>query len=131
MSIQVFDKPMCCSTGICGPQVDQTLVRFATDLDWLSRQGVTVERFNLSQQPPNSLSTRMFAPLCKPRGWTPCQSSESMDTSFAKERIPVGNCWPRGTSRRSGSTADPHQPRLPAWQWLLLIWGYFVFATGW
>ena len=51
MNIQVFDKPMCCSTGVCGPQVDQALVRFATDLDWLSRQGVTVERFNLSQQP--------------------------------------------------------------------------------
>jgi hypothetical protein len=51
MTVQVFDKPMCCSTGICGPQVDQTLVRFAGDLDWLRRQGVRVERFNLSQQP--------------------------------------------------------------------------------
>jgi hypothetical protein len=51
MNVQVFDKPMCCSTGICGPQVDQTLVRFAADLDWLRRQGVIVERFNLSQQP--------------------------------------------------------------------------------
>lgn len=51
MTIQVFDKPMCCSTGICGPEVDQTLVRFAADLDWLRRQGVQVERYNLSQQP--------------------------------------------------------------------------------
>jgi hypothetical protein len=51
MNVQVFDKPMCCSTGICGPQVDTTLVRFAGDLDWLSRRGVQVERFNLSQQP--------------------------------------------------------------------------------
>ena len=51
MTIQVFDKPMCCSTGICGPQVDQTLVRFAGDVDWLKRQGVQVERYNLSQQP--------------------------------------------------------------------------------
>jgi hypothetical protein len=51
MNVQVFDKPMCCSTGICGPQVDQALVLFAGDLDWLRRQGVNVERFNLSQQP--------------------------------------------------------------------------------
>jgi arsenite methyltransferase len=51
MNIQIFDKPMCCSTGICGPEVDQTLVRFAADLDWLRRQGVLVERYNLSQQP--------------------------------------------------------------------------------
>lgn len=51
MSIQVFDKPMCCSTGVCGPEVDQALVRFAADLDWLRRQGVSVNRYNLSQQP--------------------------------------------------------------------------------
>lgn len=51
MNVQVFDKPLCCATGICGPQVDPALVRFASDLDWLRRQGVTVERFNLSQQP--------------------------------------------------------------------------------
>jgi AhpD family alkylhydroperoxidase len=42
---------MCCSTGICGPSVDPQLVRFAADLDWLKGQGVSVERFNLSQQP--------------------------------------------------------------------------------
>lgn len=51
MTIQVFDKPMCCSTGVCGTQVDQTLVRFASDLDWLRRNGVEVERYSLSQQP--------------------------------------------------------------------------------
>jgi arsenite methyltransferase len=50
-TLQVFDKPMCCSTGICGPQVDPVLPKFASDLAWLKDQGVTVERYNLSQQP--------------------------------------------------------------------------------
>jgi len=49
--IQVFDPPMCCSTGVCGPQVDTTLTQFAADLAWLKRQGVEVERFNLAQDP--------------------------------------------------------------------------------
>lgn len=49
-TIQVFDKPMCCSTGICGPQVDPVLPRFAADLEWLKTRGVRVERFNLTQQ---------------------------------------------------------------------------------
>lgn len=49
--IRVFDPAMCCSTGVCGPSVDPQLVRFAADLDWLKTQGVSVERFNLSQQP--------------------------------------------------------------------------------
>ena len=49
--IEVYDPPMCCSTGICGPSVDEKLVRFATDIDWLKCQGIIVERYNLSQQP--------------------------------------------------------------------------------
>jgi arsenite methyltransferase len=50
-TIQVFDKPMCCSTGVCGPKVDPVLPRFAADLAWLKSQGHQVERFNLAQQP--------------------------------------------------------------------------------
>ncbi len=40
-TLQVFDRPMCCSTGVCGPSVDPVLPRFAADLDWLKGQGVT------------------------------------------------------------------------------------------
>jgi AhpD family alkylhydroperoxidase len=49
--VQVFDPPMCCSTGVCGPEVDPALVRFASDLEWLKTNGVEVERFNLAQEP--------------------------------------------------------------------------------
>lgn len=42
---------MCCSTGICGPNVNPELVRFAADLKWLEGQGVKVKRFNLTQSP--------------------------------------------------------------------------------
>ncbi len=50
-TLRVFDPPMCCATGVCGPSVDPELARFAADIDWLHRQGVAVERYNLSQQP--------------------------------------------------------------------------------
>ncbi len=49
--ITVFDPAMCCSTGICGAEVDQQLVTFAADLDWLKSKGVDVTRINLSQEP--------------------------------------------------------------------------------
>ena len=48
--LQVFDPAMCCSTGVCGPQVDPQLPRFAADLEWLRTQGIEVERYNLAQQ---------------------------------------------------------------------------------
>jgi len=49
--ITVYDPAMCCSTGICGAEVDQRLVTFAADLDWLKSRGVSVTRINLSQEP--------------------------------------------------------------------------------
>jgi hypothetical protein len=49
--IQVYDPPMCCPTGVCGPAVDPALVQFAADLKWLTGQGVVAERFNLTQNP--------------------------------------------------------------------------------
>jgi hypothetical protein len=49
--LQVFDPPMCCSTGVCGPSVDPELARFSGDLEWLKSQGVEVRRFNLAQNP--------------------------------------------------------------------------------
>lgn len=49
--IQIFDPALCCSTGVCGADVDQELARFAADVEWMRQQGVPIERFNLAQQP--------------------------------------------------------------------------------
>lgn len=51
ISIQIFDPALCCSTGVCGTEVDTVLVNFAGDVDWAKKQGIAIERFNLSQQP--------------------------------------------------------------------------------
>lgn len=50
-TIQVFDPALCCSTGVCGVEVDQALVAFAADVDWAKQNGARIERFNLAQQP--------------------------------------------------------------------------------
>jgi hypothetical protein len=49
--IQIFDPALCCSSGVCGVDVDQALVSFSADLDWARQNGVQIERFNLAQQP--------------------------------------------------------------------------------
>jgi hypothetical protein len=49
--LDVFDPPMCCSTGVCGPTVDPLLAAFAADVDWLTSQGVSVTRYNLANDP--------------------------------------------------------------------------------
>jgi len=50
-TLTIYDPAMCCSTGICGAEVDQQLVTFAADLDWLKSEGIQVKRINLSQEP--------------------------------------------------------------------------------
>ena len=50
-TIQVYDPPMCCSTGICGPNIDPDLVNFAAMLSQLSTHDIKIERYNLGQQP--------------------------------------------------------------------------------
>jgi hypothetical protein len=50
-SITVYDPPMCCSSGVCGPDVDPVLPRFVALLAQLEKLGVKIERFNLAQEP--------------------------------------------------------------------------------
>lgn len=50
-TVEVFDPAMCCETGLCGQIEDSELAQFASDLEWLARQGIAVRRYNLAQQP--------------------------------------------------------------------------------
>lgn len=50
-TIQVYDPAMCCSTGVCGTDIDPDLVNFAAMLSQLATHGIKIERFNLGNQP--------------------------------------------------------------------------------
>lgn len=51
LKLEVFDPPMCCSTGICGTHADPVLVTFASDLEWLKAQGIEVARHGVALKP--------------------------------------------------------------------------------
>jgi hypothetical protein len=59
---------MCCSTGVCGPNVDPALVQFASDFLWVAGQGVHVERYNLAQQPLAFASNDTVKTLLREQG---------------------------------------------------------------
>ncbi|WLD12847.1 arsenite efflux transporter metallochaperone ArsD [Planctellipticum variicoloris] len=84
-TIQVYDKPMCCSTGICGPSVDPVLPRFAADLDWLKSQGHTVERYNLSQQPGEFVKNPQIHQLLSSEG-TDCLPAIVVDGKIVSRK---------------------------------------------
>lgn len=49
--IRIFDPSFCCSSGVCGPDVDQQLVDFSATARWAQQQGLSVARHNLAQEP--------------------------------------------------------------------------------
>jgi hypothetical protein len=47
--LEVFEPAMCCATGVCGVDVDPTLVQFSADVRWLAEHGVEVARHGLGR----------------------------------------------------------------------------------
>lgn len=49
--VKVFEGPLCCNTGVCGPDPAQALVDFTADARWVAEQGGSIVRANLAQDP--------------------------------------------------------------------------------
>lgn len=49
--IEIYDPAMCCESGVCGPSVDTELLRVATVVESLKKQGVDITRHNLASDP--------------------------------------------------------------------------------
>jgi hypothetical protein len=68
MKIEIYDPPMCCSSGLCGPSLDPVLVKMNDAVLALQKQGVEVKRFNLSQQIKEVMSNKAVAELIQKNG---------------------------------------------------------------
>lgn len=62
-TIAVYDPPMCCSTGVCGPEADPELAQFAAFLAGLGTRGIEVQRYNLSHEPLKFMEHPAVKPL--------------------------------------------------------------------
>lgn len=49
--IELYDPPMCCPTGLCGPELDQTLLDVSEMVQALQTEGITVERYQMTSHP--------------------------------------------------------------------------------
>jgi len=49
--VEVFEAALCCATGVCGEDVDQGLVTFSADMDFVRSRGGNVRRYNLASEP--------------------------------------------------------------------------------
>lgn len=51
MKITLFESALCCSTGICGPEPDLTLIQLQQLSLTLADRGIKLHRFAINQQP--------------------------------------------------------------------------------
>ena len=87
-TVRVYDPAMCCSTGVCGPGVDTSLLSMARDVRWFEAQGITVERFNLSQQPGAFVENPRVAGLLQAFGEQALPATLVNDTILVYGRYP-------------------------------------------
>ena len=109
ITIQVFDPALCCSSGVCGVEVDQQLVDFAGEVNWLKQQGVQVDRFNLAQQP------LAFAENPAVKGFLERSSQEGLPLILVNGEIALTGRYPRRAElARWAGIAQPVAEAKPA-----------------
>ena len=66
--MQIFETAMCCSTGLCGVGVDPELLRISTVLNALKKNGIEVDRFNLSGSPQEFVDNKVINKFINEKG---------------------------------------------------------------
>jgi Arsenical resistance operon trans-acting repressor ArsD. len=65
--VEIFDPPLCCPTGLCGPVLDTTLVDLGEAINALRADGRTVVRHKMAAEPQAFMSNREVYQLIRER----------------------------------------------------------------
>lgn len=65
--VEIFDPPLCCPTGLCGPVLDTTLVDLSEAIFTLEAEGRSVVRHMMTADPQAFLRNREVYALIKQR----------------------------------------------------------------
>ncbi len=67
LDVEIFDPPLCCPTGLCGPVLDATLVDLADAVATLTAEGRSVVRHMMTSDPQAFMRNRTVYDLIKAR----------------------------------------------------------------
>ncbi len=107
INIEVFDPAMCCSTGVCGADVDQQLVDFTTNIGWAKDQGINIKRYNLGQQPMEFANNSIVKNFLQRSG------QESLPLILIDGEVALAGRYPdrHELARWAGVTLEPVPPK--------------------
>ena len=68
--LEFFEPPMCCSSGLCGPSVDEKLVQLHTDIETLKAKypRLVVDRYMITQQPMKFRDNQVVLQVVREKG---------------------------------------------------------------
>lgn len=66
--LTIYEPAMCCPTGLCGVGIDKELLRISIVLSNLEKNGVEVERFNLTNTPQEFIKNQKLNDLMMEEG---------------------------------------------------------------
>lgn len=105
-TILVFAPALCCSTGVCGVDVDQALVSFSADVEWAKQSGAQIERFNLAQQP------LAFAENTTVKAFLERSGAEALPLILVDGEVALAGRYPnRAELARWAAIADVTEPK--------------------
>ena len=63
--VEIFDPPMCCPTGLCGPTLDQTLLDVNEMIFALQSKGIMFKRYQMASDPNEFLNNESVMRLVR------------------------------------------------------------------
>ncbi|QHQ62288.1 arsenite efflux transporter metallochaperone ArsD [Anaerocolumna sedimenticola] len=66
--MQIFEPAMCCPTGLCGVGVNPELMRISTILNTLKKNGINIDRYNLTNTPQEFVNNKLVNNCLKEKG---------------------------------------------------------------
>src|SRR5699024_3173227 len=58
LNIEIYEEAMCCSTGVCGPEPDETLIKTNQINEYLKQNQIEVQRYNMSNNPDEFIKNK-------------------------------------------------------------------------
>jgi hypothetical protein len=99
-SVEIFDPPLCCSTGLCGPTLDQTLLDVNEALLALRARGVRVDRFQMTTSPQAFLGNADVMRLVRE------QQMAALPITVVNGRLLKSGAYPTQAELRSAIDGD-------------------------
>ncbi len=94
-TVEIFDPPLCCPTGLCGPDLDQTLLDVNEMILALQAEGVSVERYQMASRPDVFVASPEVMRLVRER------NLQALPITLVRGRVLSIGAYPTSSSLRA------------------------------